>query len=55
MPTCLNAESCPCPKTNCERHGRCCACVKHHMEHKEKPVVHCLKYKVKEYREESEQ
>lgn len=52
MPQCLNVDSCPCEKLKCERHGRCCACVSFHASHPEKPVVHCLKYKVETYKKD---
>ena len=29
MPGC-NEENCTCPKTECERHGECAACIMHH-------------------------
>jgi len=27
---CLNTRPCPCPKTDCENYGVCCACVERH-------------------------
>ena len=28
---CINKKSCPCTKTSCPNHGRCCACVNKHI------------------------
>jgi hypothetical protein len=28
--TCAMAEECPCPKTNCANHGKCCLCIRAH-------------------------
>ncbi len=28
--TCPNVKECPCPKTECVNHGRCCDCVTKH-------------------------
>lgn len=27
-----NEENCPCDSLDCERHGICCLCIKHHKE-----------------------
>ena len=29
---CANVNECSCPKTDCERHKKCCECVKSHKE-----------------------
>jgi hypothetical protein len=29
---CPTAPECPCPKTNCLNHGKCCSCVAKHKE-----------------------
>lgn len=31
-PVSCNEAKCTCPKTNCENHGKCCACVIHHRD-----------------------
>ncbi|SCY92513.1 hypothetical protein [Alkaliphilus peptidifermentans] len=36
-----NVNSCPCPKTKCERHGKCCECIKHHRDIK--TLVYCMR------------
>ena len=40
MPSC-NEETCTCPESTCERHGKCCLCVSYHVE--DKTLVHCMK------------
>ncbi len=41
MKDCKEESNCPCPKTNCERHGKCYECVQFHRE---KPViVYCMR------------
>ena len=37
----LNEEECPCEYINCERHGICCLCVRHHKAAGDKPA--CLR------------
>jgi hypothetical protein len=37
---CDNVNECPCPKTACERHGKCCACVINHRD--TDSVPYCL-------------
>lgn len=32
-----NKENCPCPRTACENHGICCACIANHRK-RGKPV-----------------
>lgn len=32
------AADCPCPKADCERHGKCFECVQFHRD---KPVIVC--------------
>lgn len=27
---CPMGEECPCPKVNCDNHGKCCQCIKAH-------------------------
>jgi hypothetical protein len=29
---CKNVTECPCPKTTCQNHGRCCVCIVKHKE-----------------------
>jgi hypothetical protein len=29
---CPNVENCPCPKTTCTNHKKCCACIIKHKE-----------------------
>ena len=29
---CSNDRPCVCPYTDCENHGKCCACVAHHRD-----------------------
>ncbi|SDD98536.1 hypothetical protein [Sporomusa acidovorans] len=36
-----NEENCICPKTTCERHGKCCECINFHRGRKEK--VFCMR------------
>ena len=38
-----NEENCTCPKTECERHGKCCECINHHRKIPLNPVVFCLR------------
>lgn len=37
----LNEEDCPCPHADCENHGICCQCVRHHNEFGGRPA--CVK------------
>jgi hypothetical protein len=37
----LNEEKCPCPHTDCERHGICCECIAFHKAREEFPA--CLR------------
>lgn len=43
---------CSCPKTDCPRHGLCCACLIEHKNRVDDPVIkrfpHCLRDLVKE-------
>lgn len=32
-------DSCPCPR-NCPLHGRCCDCIRHHMEERKMHLQH---------------
>ena len=41
-----NEQNCICPKTDCERHGKCCECINHHR--KKNGLVYCMKQIVKE-------
>lgn len=41
-----NEKNCPCPKTDCERHGKCCECINHHR--KKNGLVYCMKQIVKD-------
>ena len=36
-------KNCPCPKTHCERHGKCDECRAHHANKKDPP--YCQKHK----------
>lgn len=36
-------KNCPCKKKNCERHGKCDECRKHHAEAKKQIPVYCEK------------
>jgi len=38
-----NNTDCPCPKTDCERHGICCLCVRYHMKNKANPKSACMR------------
>ena len=38
-------ENCPCKKKNCERHGKCHECRKHHALSKSKRPIACEKEK----------
>ena len=40
MPSC-NEEKCPCPEITCERHGKCCLCISHHLDRNS--LVNCMK------------
>lgn len=33
-----NEKDCTCQETDCERHGVCCECIKHHREDGGKPA-----------------
>lgn len=48
--TCVNIKNndqdCPCPSSDCERHGVCCECVSAHASKDSLPS--CLKIKVQE-------
>lgn len=33
-------KDCPCPKTECANHGKCCACVENHL--KKDGLTHCM-------------
>jgi len=35
-PKCPNVQACPCQNTECERYGKCCACV---IFHNDKPQL----------------
>lgn len=41
---------CTCPKTDCPRHGLCCACVRSHRDREHEPTIkrlpHCLRFLV---------
>jgi len=37
----LNEDDCPCPHSECERHGICCECIRFHKGRNEKPA--CLR------------
>lgn len=37
---CVRNDSCPCPNTACERHGRCCECVNFHRSRN--GIVYCM-------------
>ena len=42
-----NEENCNCPKTECERHGKCCECINHHRAPDVvgiQPLVFCLRH-----------
>ena len=41
MTTSCNEKNCTCPKTSCERHGKCCACITHHR--KINTLVYCMR------------
>ena len=41
MPCETNVMKCTCDRTECENHGRCCACVKSHTERGYLP--HCMR------------
>ena len=36
-----NEQDCPCKDFDCERHGVCCECIKHHKEEGDLPK--CLR------------
>ena len=38
---CENVQECSCPKIDCERHKKCCVCIKSHRERGYLP--HCLR------------
>ncbi|MBM7613517.1 hypothetical protein [Alkaliphilus hydrothermalis] len=40
MPQC-NSDKCTCPKTDCENHGKCCACINRHRDIN--TLVHCMR------------
>ncbi|MDO5558932.1 MAG: methylated-DNA--[protein]-cysteine S-methyltransferase [Oscillospiraceae bacterium] len=44
-------ENCPCKHINCERHGRCSECMKHHTEDKKTPPA-CERIRIKQERKE---
>jgi len=33
-----NKETCPCPYTDCSRHGICCECMRYHLSKGQKPA-----------------
>lgn len=33
-----NLKNCPCTYPNCSRKGRCCDCLRHHLENNELPA-----------------
>ena len=35
-----NETNCRCDNTDCERHGKCCACINHHQE--KQSLVRCM-------------
>ncbi|MCG8501663.1 MAG: hypothetical protein MJB12_14855 [Firmicutes bacterium] len=41
MSTSCNEKTCPCPHMDCERHGKCCACINHHV--KTDSLVNCMR------------
>lgn len=36
-----NEQNCPCPKQECERHGKCCSCINFHRDKNNK--VFCMR------------
>ncbi len=36
-----NETNCICPKTNCERHGKCCECINFHRNNQNQ--VFCMR------------
>lgn len=38
-------ETCNCPRSRCERHGKCAECMEHHKNEKHPP--YCKRVKVK--------
>lgn len=39
----VNETDCPCPKTDCERHGICCLCMRYHKANRAHPLPACLR------------
>ncbi|VBB05059.1 Hypothetical protein LUCI_0265 [Lucifera butyrica] len=36
-----NEQNCTCPNKQCERHGKCCACINYHRDSESK--VFCMR------------
>jgi hypothetical protein len=36
-----NEKNCTCTKTDCLRHGKCCACINRHCE--DESLVYCMR------------
>ena len=43
-----NEEKCNCPKTTCERHGKCCECVNFHRQPEIGSIPFCVRAKANE-------